>query len=470
MTNYSIADLEQWDERIREKVAEFGLDPYPQIFEMCNSDQMIGYMAYSGMPSRYPHWSYGKQFEKQKTQYNYGVTGLPYEMVINSNPSLAYLMEENTLLLQVLTIAHVYAHNDFFKNNFTFRNTHAQYTLDNFKARADRVRKYQEDPSKGLRRVEEILDAAHTLSFNCDRYGVDDKPGKPIRVIKKKSESEAIDEIELQEDVPPETNQEYLRSNLLLHIRDNARHLKDWERDLLTIVHEEALYFIPQIETKIMNEGWASYWHQTILNSLDLPSELQMEFFVRHNQVLRPIPGGMNPYYVGYTMLKDIERRWDSEHADEREDYSRPGGEGREKMFQVRESDRDESFIRQYLSVELMREMFLFQHEKKGNDRVVTKVASDQDWQELKNTLLKQVGMNSFPVIKVVEGADERGGDLYLRHEYDGRELEAEYARRTMEYLYTLWENPIKLETVLNEKKSLLLLKESGNFDVQVIS
>ncbi len=166
---YDVKDLEMWDARIREKVAEIGLDCFPQEFELCDHNQMLSYMAYSGMPAHYPHWSYGKSFEKLKTLYDYGVSGLPYEMVINSNPALAYLMRDNSLLLQILTIAHVYAHNDFFKNNFTFRTTRPDYTLGTFKVHGSRIRSYMEDPSIGLERVENILDAAHAVSLQCRR-------------------------------------------------------------------------------------------------------------------------------------------------------------------------------------------------------------------------------------------------------------------------------------------------------------
>src|SRR5512147_188280 len=154
MASWTIADLEYWDARIREKVEEFGLSCYPQEFELCDHTQMLGLMAYSGMPARYPHWSWGKSFERQKTLYDHGVAGLPYEMVINSDPCLAYLMRQNSLALQILTIAHVYGHNDFFKHNFTFASTRAEYTISTFKAHATRVRRYMEDPSIGSDRVE----------------------------------------------------------------------------------------------------------------------------------------------------------------------------------------------------------------------------------------------------------------------------------------------------------------------------
>src|ERR1051325_572521 len=166
---YSLRDLEAWNERIVELVEKFELNPYPQEFEICDYEQMLSYMVYSGMPSHYPHWSYGKSFEKLKTLYDYGMSGLPYEMVINSNPALAYLMRDNSLCLHVLTIAHVYGHNDFFKNNFTFKSTRAEFTIGTFKAHAERVRGYTEDPSIGVDRVENILDAAHALSLQRRR-------------------------------------------------------------------------------------------------------------------------------------------------------------------------------------------------------------------------------------------------------------------------------------------------------------
>src|ERR1700732_261613 len=169
MANYELKDLVEWDARIRDKVAEFGLDCFTQEFELCDHFGMLGYMAYSGMPSHYPHWSYGKSHEKLKALYDHGVSGLPDEMVINSDPALASLMRDNTLLLQILTIAHVYGHNDFFKNNFTYRTTRASLTIELFKAHALRVRRYMEDPSIGVEKVERVLDSAHALSWQCRR-------------------------------------------------------------------------------------------------------------------------------------------------------------------------------------------------------------------------------------------------------------------------------------------------------------
>ena len=454
MAEYTINELEKWDERIKEIVEAFGLDPFPQIFELCDHNRMIGYMSYSGMPARYPHWSFGKHYEKQKTLYDYGVAGLPYEMVINSDPCLAYLMSDNSLLLQILTMAHVYAHNDFFKNNFMFRQTNAEYTLEKFKTRADRLRRYIDDPNIGFLKVEEFLDAAHGLAMNCNRFKVINN--QPV---------EKQEDLDIQNGEPPENGD----WNLLLFIRDNNRMLTEWEKDLLNIVHEETLYFIPQIETKILNEGWAVYWHRKILEKLDLPQDLHMEFLVRHNQVVRPIPRSLNPYHIGFKLMEDIEKRWNDRSECERNTDKPNDMNGRQKIFQVRETDRDESFIRQYLTRELMEEMDLYQHETTGNERVVTKVASEQDWMDVRNTIIQNVGLNSIPVVKVWDDNHFGLGNLLLIHEFGGRELDWDYTEHTLKFVRHLWQKPVILESVQNSKKVHMTYDTEDKFEIREI-
>ena len=460
MSEWQLSDLEAWDDRIREKVAEFGLDCYPQEFEVCDQEAMLGYMAYHGMPSHYPHWSFGKSFEQLKTRYTYGVSGLPYEMVINSNPCLAYLMRDNTLCLQVLTIAHVYGHNDFFKNNFTFASaTHAEDTLGSFKARADRVRRYIEDPSIGGDEIEAFLDAAHALSLNrspnatIPRFSPADQRQRlieaarpahdPFRHLHREPEPPEPD----LDRVPLEPDQ-----NVLLFIRDHRPDLADWQKDLLTICDEEARYFIPQMETKIMNEGWASYWHHKIMTSLDLPDSLRLEFMVRHSQVICPHPGGLNPYHVGYVVWHDIEKRFGGEGSKE----------GRAKMFEVRESDRDVAFLRRFLTPELMRELDLFSYKTRGEHLVVDEIADDEGWEPVKAGLLRQIGVGGMPVIRVVDADYGRRRALFCRHEHDGRDLDMGHAEKTLAHLRQLWGFDVLLETKMRGKRTLLQSRESG--------
>lgn len=467
--DWDIRDLEYWDEKIREKVEEFGLSCYPQEFEVCDHFQMLGYMAYSGMPSHYPHWSYGKSYEKLKTMYDYGASGLPYEMVINSSPALAYLMRDNTLCLQILTVAHVYGHNDFFKNNFTFQSTRAELTLNLFKIHADRVRSYMEDPSIGVEKIEPVLDAAHAIAIQCRRnlaikkLSVDEDRRRlfdaarptldPFQNVHKRPDYIAPD---LQK-TPPTPEED-----ILLFIRDHNPYLSEWERDLITIVHERERYFIPQIETKIMNEGWASFWHREILNSLNLPQDLHLEFLVRHNQVCRPFPRGLNPYYLGLRMWDDIKRRHDDPTPEEIEKYGKPTKTGMEAIFEVREVDRDVSFIRRFLTEELMRDMDMFQYEPRGDEMVISKVSDKESWREVKETLMKNVGMGSIPVIKIEDADHNHSRTLYMKHYHDGRDLQLEYAERTLAYIHQLWRHEVILETAVNGKKALLSYSDKG--------
>jgi stage V sporulation protein R len=476
VADWSLKDLAYWDDAIRERVDEFGLRCYPQEFEVCDHGQMLGYMAYHGMPAHYPHWSFGKSYEKTKTMYDHGVSGLPYEMVINSDPCLAYLMRDNSLCLQILTIAHVYGHNDFFANNFTFTSgTRADQTLDQFKARADRVRDYVEDPSIGIERVETLLDAAHALSMSCRR-------NPAIRKLSREEQRERrieaaqprVDPFERLHRRPsyvePDLRQIPLEpeEDVLLFIRDHNRHLMAWEQDLLTIVHEEAQYFLPQIETKIMNEGWASYWHHKIMNSLDLPQEIHLEFLVRHNQVICPHPGSINPYHLGYKIWHDIERRFDEPRAAEIEAYGTPGKSGRDKIFEVRETDRDIAFLRRFLTEELMRELDLFEFEPRGDNLVVSRVADEESWEQVKQTLLRTVGMSAQPVIKIHDADYGNNRALYLKHDHDGRDLHIGYAEKTLAYLHQLWGHRVLLETLMKGKKTLLSFGEHG-FDAKLM-
>ncbi len=471
-TDWTISDLKKWNALIQEEVAKIGLICYPQEFEICDHKAMLGYMAYHGIPSHYPHWSYGKAFEQTKTLYDHGATGLPYEMVINSNPALAYLMRENTLCLQILTMAHVYGHNDFFANNFTFTSaTHAKETLAQFKMRADRIRSYIEDPSIGPEAVEEFLDAAHALSFSRRRNLaitklrpdqqrqriIDDAvpPHDPFARLHKRVEPQTVDLT--REPLEPE-------ANLLLFIRDHNRDLADWQRDILGIVDEEAIYFLPQIETKIMNEGWASHWHHRIMTSLDLPQEIYLEFLVRHNQVICPHPGGLNPYHVGFMVWRDIEKRFGGERTPEA--YA--------KLMAVREVDRDVSFLRQFLTEELARELDLFTWKTCGEHLVVEHVArSDQkkEWETVKNALLKQVGTGSMPTIQIVDANHLGKRSLLVQHVHDGRDLDMTAADKTLHHLRTLWgsNRDIYLKTSIRGRKTELSVTSAG-FDAKLIT
>ncbi len=493
MRNVSLAEIEEWGEEIAAKAHRLGLDCYPQEFEICDHHQMLAFMAYSGMPSRYPHWSFGKAYERLKTIYDHGVMGLPYEMVINANPCLAYLMRDNSLLLQILTMAHVFGHNDFFKNNFRFQWTKPELTLAAFKLHADRIRAYVEDPGIGAERVERALDAAHALAFQCARHPAHRRLSPAERMDRFEARQASLREerdVEFDENeyekarrrTPLEPDEE-----ILPFIRENNLHLEEWEKDILGIVDEETRYFLPQIDTKIMNEGWASYWHKRILESLDLNEELRLEAMVRHSQVLAPRKGTLNPYHLGYAVWRSIRVWYDGSldrgdlRPDERELWEKmardfeerdavpPGtGEraGEEVMFEVRQGHSDASFIRRFLSPVLMRDLDLFEYEprNRGGERfwVVTRVTDRGNWRELRDTLIRSVGMNAFPVIRVADANHRGRSTLLLHHDHDGRDLDLESAEKTLKDVQRLWGNAVALTTTVNDEPAELEVSRSG--------
>jgi stage V sporulation protein R len=216
------------------------------------------------------------------------------------------------------------------------------------------------------------------------------------------------------------------------------------------------------METKIMNEGWASYWHKKIVESLDLEQGLRLEFIVRHNQVCRPIPGQINPYHLGLRIWEDIYRRWTDPTKEEIERDGAPTKSGEQKLFEAREVERDASFIRRYLTPELMREMDMFQYESRGEDIVVAKVSDDEGWREVKENLIRNIGVNSIPVIKIEDADFGQNRVLYVRHYHDGRDLQLDYAEKTLAYLYRLWGRECILETLLQGKRTLLVFNDRG--------
>lgn len=229
--------------------------------------------------------------------------------------------------------------------------------------------------------------------------------------------------------------------------------LEDWEKDIIEIVKEETQYFIPQIETKIMNEGWASYWHYKILSELDLSQDLYLEFLNRHNQVIKPFLGNINPYHLGYKMFEDIEKRY-----------------GREKIFEVRQLERDESFIRRYLTEELCKELNLFQYRKilPESDYVIIEVADKDGWKVIRDFISSTTGINAIPSIQVIE-VSPKDRSLVLTHEYDGRELNLAYASETLKYLSTLWKGKVYLKTVIGLENKQILCDEDKKISIKSI-
>ncbi|MBX7411811.1 SpoVR family protein [Clostridium chauvoei] len=444
---YNLKDLEIWNNIIEKKAIEVGLNFYPQEFEIIGFNEMLGYEAYVGMPYKYPHWSYGKAYDKNKTLYSLNMTGLPYEMVINSNPCLAYLMRENTLLLQILTMAHVYGHNDFFANNRMFKEgTKAKNTLEMFKLDAEIIRGYINNPNIGYEKVEKILDAAHAIKFQIPRaVGIKELTQEEIResMIKdynSKIENRNILDIDQKISMPNIDKIPLEPCDDVMGFIIKYSDLEEWEKSILKIVNRETKYFMPQIETKIMNEGWASFWHYNILKELELEGGLYLEFLKRHNDVVAPVVGGLNPYYIGFRIFEDIDRRY-----------------GRDKIFEVRQLERDNSFLRKYLTKDLCNELNLFQYAKRSFEFVIEEVSDEEGWKSIRDNLAINCGVGSIPYIRVIE-LNKKDNSLILEHFFDGRELEIPYAKETLKYIYDLWKHRVVLRTKTKEGRDIEII------------
>jgi stage V sporulation protein R len=435
MGEYTLSDLEIWDDKICEIARNYGLDWYPIAYETCDYREMIGHMSYHGMPSHYAHWSYGKSFERTHFMYNAGAEGLPYELIINSDPSIAYLMLENPLYLQILIMAHCVGHSDFFKNNRTFKDTDASTAPTRFRNASKRIKGYIEDPSIGIEAVEEILDACHAINYQVDRRGRTRLSEKEL----KEKYKELIRNDEKGEWKNFDINKLPLEPefDIMRFISENNPKLTDWQRDVISIVNDESQYFWPQIRTKVMNEGWASFWHYKILHDLQLSDEFHLPFLKTHNAVLRPWGLKINPYHLGFEIFKDIEKRF-----------------GLEECFFARETCNDENFIMQYLTEEKARELNLFTFSPKGKknpDWSIDDIMEDEEsWKDIRATLIQGVAGNMIPTIYVDEVT--KNNTLVLQHEHDGRDIDLDYADNCVKLLRKLWNGEVKLFTTIEEE------------------
>lgn len=444
-------DLQKAIDEITEIASGFGLDFYPMRYEICPADIIYTFGAY-GMPTRFTHWSFGKQFHKMKMQYDFGLSKI-YELVINSNPCYAFLLDTNRLIQNKLIIAHVLAHCDFFKNNMRFMNTRRDM-VESMTATAERIAAYERE--YGKEEVESFLDAVLAIQEHVDPTlmtrttevrKADDSPkairqteyddlwglgGKKPQIIKKKHKRF------------PETQEK----DLLLFIEQYSRHLEDWQRDVLTMMREEMLYFWPQLETKIMNEGWASFWHQRILREMNLTSDETVDFAKLNADVVQPSKTSINPYYLGVKIFEDIERRYNDPSEEMLWKGVQPNS-GREKIFEVREIESDASFIRNYLTKELIQREDLYLFKKQGNDYKIT----DKDFENVRDQLISSRVNGGFPYIVVDNGDYLLNGELYLVHKFEGTELDVPYLENVLPYIYQLWGRIVHMETVIKGRE-----------------
>ncbi len=467
-----IKALERSIEEITELAQGFGLDFYPMRYEICPSDIIYTFGAY-GMPTRFSHWSFGKSFHRMKTQYDLGLSKI-YELVINSNPCYAFLLDGNSLIQNKLIVAHVLAHCDFFKNNARFSRTNRNM-VESMSATAERVRQYEME--FGTDEIESFLDSVLAIQEHVDpsllkssarTYGMSRESmgrygGGTERRTEVNQHRPKLNTGPNNSPAPPKTTYDDLWSldedfrnaeqahekakeaasrrfppqpekDLLFFLEQHSPVLEDWQRDILTMMRDEMLYFWPQMETKIMNEGWASYWHQRILRELDLTEVETIEYASLNAGVVQPSRHSLNPYYLGLKIFEDIEKRWD-----------------REKMFEVREFDSDTSFVRNYLTKELVEDLDLYVFEKKGPEWKIT----DKTWESIRDQLVYSRVNGGFPVLHVIDGNHANIGEMYLKHSFEGLEMDLKYLEKTLPFVHRLWGKTIHLETVVEDKSVL---------------
>ncbi|MEK3794964.1 SpoVR family protein [Paenibacillus sp. FSL R7-0204] len=446
-----IKALERSIAEITEIASGFGLDFYPMRYEICPADIIYTFGAY-GMPTRFGHWSFGKTFHKMKSQYDFGLSKI-YELVINSNPCYAFLLDGNSLVQNKLIVAHVLAHCDFFKNNMRFSMSNRDM-VESMAATADRINDYS--VTYGTDTVESFIDSVLAIQEHIDpsliqprklgkthlleakmKERKDAPPGNSsppsaysqLWDLEKKETEDPAPETAGKRTFPPEPEKD-----IVWFIQQYSTALEDWQRDIMTMLHDEMLYFWPQMETKIMNEGWASYWHQRIMRELDLTAEETVEYAKLNSSVVQPSRQSLNPYYLGLKIFEDIERRWD-----------------RDKMFEVRELDSDLSFIRSYLSKELVNDLDLYVFEKKGPEWKIT----DKAWENVRDQLVLARVNGGSPYLVVHDADYERNGELLIAHRYESIELDLKYLERTLPHIYALWGRTVHLQTVVEDKKAL---------------
>jgi len=468
--------IEDYHRVIRATAARFGLDTYPNQLEVITAEQMMDAYASVGMPVNYRHWSYGKEFISTEKNYKRGAMGLAYEIVINSNPCISYLMEENTMPMQALVIAHAaYGHNSFFKGNYLFRMwTDASSIIDYLVYAKNYVAECEE--RHGLDAVEALLDSCHALAnHGVDRYRRPSRKSLAQELAERKDrEHHAQQQVnDLWRTLPrrvekdgaaPEAKRfpDEPQENLLYFVEKNAPLLEPWQREVVRIVRKVAQYFYPQRQTQVMNEGWATFWHHKILNTMyddgHLTDGVMIEWLKSHtNVVYQPQVGdrgysGLNPYALGFAMYTDIRRICEAPTDEDRDWF--PGLAGTPwlpALHHAMHNFKDESFVGQYLSPKLMRDLRLFAivDDEDDEELEVSAIHDDAGYRRVREALARQYDLGSREPNIQVWNVNLRGDRaLTLRHtQHNSRPL-ADGVQEVLKHVARLWGFPVHLESV----------------------
>ncbi|MFN7975264.1 MAG: SpoVR family protein [Acidobacteriota bacterium] len=486
------AELAALQKEIEGYARGYGLDFFETVFEVVDYKRMNEVASYGGFATRYPHWTFGMEYDGLSKGYSYGLQKI-YELVINNRPTYAYLLESNGLVDQKMVMAHVFGHGDFFKNNVWFDKTNRNM-LDVMANHGTRVRRYIE--KHGLDNVENFLDRCLSLENLIDhhqpfipkrsapartgdarlanRRAEDDDEPLTVKKLRSKSYMDSFinpaeylerQRQKMEEDrrktknIPAEP-----QKDVLLFLAEHAP-LERWERDVLTMARDEAIYFAPQRQTKIMNEGWASYWHSKIMTTKALRDSELIDFADHHAATMGTRPGSLNPYKLGIELFRDIEDRWnrgrfgkaydDCDSLEEKRSWDKALGLGREKIFEVRKLYSDITFIDEFLTPEFVRAQKLFTYA--WNKQSSQYEIADREFRKVKEKLLQQLTNLGQPFVYVVDANHNNRGELYLFHRHDGVDLDVDHARETLKNVQALWRRPVLIESRINDRPRLLV-------------
>ena len=471
--------IEDYHRVIRATAARFGLDTYPNQLEVITAEQMMDAYASVGMPVNYRHWSYGKEFISTEKNYKRGHMGLAYEIVINSNPCISYLMEENTMAMQALVIAHAaYGHNSFFKGNYLFRMwTDASSIIDYLVYAKNYVAECEE--RHGLDAVEALLDSCHTLAnHGVDRYRRPSRKSLAQELAERKDrENYAQQQVnDLWRTLPRRAEKDGAaleakrfpdepQENILYFVEKNAPLLEPWQREIVRIVRKVAQYFYPQRQTQVMNEGWATFWHHKILNTMYddgyLTDGVMIEWLKSHtNVVYQPRVGdrgysGLNPYALGFAMYTDIKRICEAPTEEDRAWFpDLAGTPWLPALHHAMHNFKDESFVGQFLSPKLMRDLRLFAvvDDEDDEELEVSAIHDDAGYRRVREALARQYDLGSREPNIQVWNVNLRGDRaLTLRHtQHNSRPL-ADGVQEVLKHVARLWGFPVHLESVDND-------------------
>ncbi len=470
-------EIEAARERIRAIAWDAGLRFCETVFEMCSFDEINMIASYGGFPTRYPHWRFGMEYLRMKKGYEWGLQKI-YEMVINTEPAYAYLLDNNLLTDQKLVIAHVFAHVDFFQNNAWFEPTDRKM-LDEMANHAARVRRLVD--RHGEEAVEAFLDRCLSLENLVDPHALhvrrppsEDEPAvdtEPQRLPSKSYMDRFVNppdalRADAQRRRKKAEERRFPRSperDVLLFLLEHAP-LERWQADLLAIVREEACYFAPQGQTKIMNEGWATFWHTRLMTRHILTDAEVVDYADHHAGTVATRPGQLNPYKLGLDLFRDIEERWDKgrfgkdwlecDDPGARASWDTGAGLGLQKVFEVRRDHNDVSFVDAFLTEDFCREHGLFAWEYDPASRRY--LVDTREFRAVKEKLLFLLTNHGQPRIAVTDANRANRGELELTHVHEGVDLQLDWARETLGNVARIWGRPVCMLTRVEDREAIL--------------